>query len=104
MAELTVSVAGAVDRASLYRTIDLFEQLGVVQRLTIGWKYKLELSDAFAAHHHHMSCLKCGDVASFNESVLIESELERLAASYGFEATGHQLELRGICKKCQIKK
>ena len=49
-----------IDRASVYRTIVLFEQLGIVQRLRIGWKYKLELTDSFSHHHHHITCTKCG--------------------------------------------
>src|SRR5690606_16614132 len=45
---------GGLDRASLYRTIRLFEQIGVVHRISIGWKYKIELAEAFNHHHHHL--------------------------------------------------
>src|ERR1700722_13846047 len=53
-----VAACPTIDRASVYRTVSLFEQLGVVQRLQIGWKYKLELSDRFHHHHHHLTCVK----------------------------------------------
>lgn len=45
-----------IDRASVYRAVELFERLGIVQRLNTGWKYKLELSDKFNDHHHHLAC------------------------------------------------
>ncbi len=62
MAEVARACAGKADRASVYRAVALFEELGIVKRLQIGWKYKLELSDAFHHHHHHLTCLKCGRV------------------------------------------
>lgn len=101
--ELTKATADSLNRASLYRVIELFEQLGIVQRLQIGWKYKLELSDSFAAHHHHMSCITCGRVQPFEESAVIEFELKQLAQERGFQETGHQLEVRGVCQNCQTK-
>ena len=58
--ELIDKLHGEIDRASLYRNITLFEKLGLIQRVYIGWKYKIELSDVFSNHHHHISCLKCG--------------------------------------------
>ena len=36
MREITEACKGLVDRASVYRTIALFEHLGIVQRLQIG--------------------------------------------------------------------
>src|ERR1700759_5537066 len=58
---------GGPDRASVYRAIALFERLGIVQRLQMGWKYKLELSDAFTHHHHHLTCLRCGRIIPLPE-------------------------------------
>lgn len=91
-----------VDRASVYRTIALFEQLGIVQRLQIGWKYKLELTDTFSHHHHHLTCLKCGRIISFDESDDLENELRRIAATNNFVVQSHQLEIQGLCPNCRI--
>lgn len=96
-----VKATSSIDRASVYRAISLFEQLGIVQRLQIGWKYQLELSNQFASHHHHITCLRCGQVQSFEESDAIELELRQLAQQASMQLTGHQIELRGICKNCQ---
>jgi Fur family ferric uptake transcriptional regulator len=90
------------DRASVYRAIELFERLGVVQRLNTGWKYKLELSDKFAEHHHHLTCTNCSSTTAINE-VELEQLLARLAESYSFTPTAHQLEIQGLCSDCRLK-
>ena len=55
MAELIQLCERTIDRASVYRTVTLFESIGVVQRLQIGWKYRLELSDDFQHHQDRKS-------------------------------------------------
>ena len=89
-----------IDRASVYRSIALFEQLGIVQRLQIGWKYNLELTGAFVHHHHHLSCVKCGCVIPLPDDAVLEKRLAVLAAGHNFIAQDHQLEIRGLCKTC----
>ena len=94
---------GHVDRASVYRTIQLFERLGVVQRLQIGWKYKVELSDLFSSHHHHLACVHCGRTSVLPEDAMLEKRMHALANARGFAPLDHQLEIRGLCKSCQIR-
>lgn len=101
MHELNLRAQGKLDRASLYRTIGLFEQLGLVQRIYIGWKYKIELSDIFTHHHHHISCLGCGKIVAITEEDEIEALISRLASKHGFTAGSHQLEVRGYCPACK---
>ena len=90
-----------VDRASVYRTVALFEKLGIIQRLQIGWKYKLELTDTFSHHHHHMTCLKCSKVIPFDESPALEKGLRQIVQAKNFQMQGHQLEIRGLCQACR---
>ena len=68
IAELTIRLDGKVDRVSVYRVIDLFEKLGIVRRVNIGWKYKVELSEIFLDHHHHITCLGCNRVVAVKEN------------------------------------
>lgn len=100
MHELVADCRG-IDRASVYRTVALFERLGIIQRVQLGWKYKLELTDAFSRHHHHLTCLRCGRVVSFDESAVFEKELQRVARSNNFSIQSHQLEIQGLCPACQ---
>lgn len=101
MNELSKRLDNTIDRASLYRAISLFEKIGIVQRIYIGWKYKVELSDIFTHHHHHISCSNCGMVVAITEEADIERMLQNLASRYGFVAQGHQLEIQGLCAVCQ---
>jgi len=103
MRDLTLRSHGVIDRSSLYRTVHLFEQLGLVQRIYIGWKYKIELSDIFTHHHHHISCLGCGKVVAMTEEAEIEQLISQLAARHDFIAQSHQLEVRGYCAVCGQK-
>lgn len=100
MHELVARCPG-IDRASIYRTVTLFEKLGIIQRLQIGWKYKLELTDSFAAHHHHLSCVGCGKIIPLPEDAHLENTLLSMATAHGFVAQDHQLEIRGTCLACQ---
>jgi Fur family ferric uptake transcriptional regulator len=90
----------SVDRASIYRTVALFEALGIVQRIHIGWKYKLELSDIFANHHHHLTCLDCKRMIELSEGDL-EVIIKRLSHDMHFTPVSHQLEIQGYCQACQ---
>lgn len=100
MREIVAACVGRVDRASVYRSITLFERIGVVQRLQIGWKYKLELSDAFHHHHHHLTCKQCGRTFALPEDGQLEKRLKALAGGQNFIMQGHQLEIQGLCQAC----
>lgn len=101
--EIVRACSGRADRASVYRAIAAFERLGVVQRLQIGWKHKLELGDQFHHHHHHLTCLRCGTTSPLPEDRLLEMRLHALAEIRGFLMQDHQLEIRGICGRCREK-
>lgn len=103
MAQLTNKVRAHIDRTSVYRTVDLFEKLDIVNRLQIGWKYKLELSDLFTEHHHHATCIQCGNVISLEEDRALEAGIRNLAAAADFAIAAHTLEIRGICQSCRAK-
>lgn len=101
MGEIIRQLAGKTDRSSVYRTILLFEQLHIVQRLHIGWKYKLELTDRYSHHHHHLTCLACGKLIPIAGAAAIEQNIERICRANNFVPTNHQLEIRGHCHSCQ---
>lgn len=89
------------NQATIYRTISLFEDLGIIKRVQLGWNSRLELTDDFQHHHHHLTCLKCDRVINVPEDTLLESEIARLSYRSNFKAVDHQLEIRGLCSDCQ---
>lgn len=101
MADVVRACGDKADRASVYRAVALFEELGIAKRLQIGWKYKLELSDAFHHHHHHLTCLKCGAVISLPEDKVLEERLRLLAGRARFRMKDHLLEIQGLCSDCR---
>lgn len=103
MEQLVKKVSMSVNRASVYRIVDLFEKVGVVQRLQIGWKYKLELSNEFQEHHHHLICVNCEKITSFKEPANLDYLLGKIAEREDFTLQNHQLELQGLCSNCSRK-
>lgn len=101
MQVLARRAAGLVDRATVYRAVELFERLGIIHRLNIGWKYKIELSDAFSEHHHHLYCVKCGRTLSLPANPMLETMIESAASKTDFSPRGHSLEIFGLCSGCQ---
>lgn len=89
------------NRSSVYRSVKLLEKIGIIQRLNTGWKYKLELSDEFHGHHHHLTCTVCGTTNATVENKIFENMVEQVAKDYGYLIKDHQLEIRGICSACQ---
>jgi len=101
MAVLVGRANDKVDRATVYRTMQLFEEAGIVNRINIGWKYKFELSDVFQGHHHHFHCSNCGTTFSLQPNAMLETMIDTVAAKSGYAPRGHMLEIYGLCSDCQ---
>lgn len=100
MAELQ-RACPAVNRASIYRTVELFEKLSIVKRIYTGWKYRIELGEAFHDHHHHITCSRCSRYTRLADDPALEQALQQLAAKSRYTMTSHELEMQGICSACQ---
>lgn len=90
---------GELDRASVYRTLALFDRLGMVQEVGSGQKRAYELSDRYDVHHHHFRCVECGQTEAMHEPG-VESSLKRAAKARGWRLDFHQIELSGLCARC----
>lgn len=98
--ELHQKVGGRLDPASMYRALGLFRRLGIVQDVVIAGRRKVELTDRFSNHHHHLACTTCGaTIAIFDQ--LFENHIERLAAANGFTHQSHSFEITGLCPTCR---
>ena len=90
------------DRASLYRTLILFRDLGVVEDRMIAGKRLVELTDSYDAHHHHLTCEQCGKSIALAMPE-IEKALGILSRAQGFEVSGHIIEATGVCADCKAR-
>lgn len=93
------ALGGVIDRASIYRTVTLFTQLGVVQQVHRPGRQWLELGEDFSPHHHHIVCTNCG-LSQTLDSPALERTLQALANQAGFRPTSHHLEISGLCSQC----
>jgi len=91
-----------VDRASVYRTLELFTRLGITETVTRGWTPHTELAEPFKPHHHHIICENCGKVVEIENDTL-EDVLNLVASRYDFALQKHVVELSGLCANCRAK-
>lgn len=86
-----------ISMSTVYRTLKLFEQKGILERHDFGLKrgfYEV----ASREHHDHLIDVATGRVIEFrNED--IEALQERIARELGFKLVGHRLELYGVRTK-----
>jgi Fur family ferric uptake transcriptional regulator len=85
-----------VGLVTVYRTLDLLGNLGIVRRLDLGDGARFELAEN---HHHHMICESCGDISEFEECPLDPELLP--PGSTDFEVRAHSLEVYGRCVACR---
>jgi len=88
--------------ATIYRTLTLLENGGIVTSISFGTqgkKYEFGLGE----HHDHLVCLECGEIEEFIDEI-IEKQQELIAKKHKFKMTGHTMKIVGICKKCQSQK
>ena len=87
-----------VGRATVYRTIRLLLDAGVICKLALpngAPKYSL----ARVEHHHHTVCVKCGTVGEFR-AVTIERLLRAIGGDISGEIVGHRIEFYITCDEC----
>ena len=89
-----------ISRATIYRTLDLLVDSGIVGRVRIGETgYRYERLRA-GEHHDHLICNECGRVIEFFEP-RIESLQDVVCERYGFLPLSHSHQMRGICRQCR---
>jgi Fur family ferric uptake transcriptional regulator len=89
----------AVGRATVFRTLELLEEIGAVERLDLPSGEHAYVG-CEPAHHHHVVCSRCGRATEIDDSGL-RSVVQDVARQTGFRVDDHRLELFGICPDCQ---
>ncbi|UAB90157.1 transcriptional repressor [Ruegeria sp. SCSIO 43209] len=80
--------------ATVYRTVKLFEEAGILERLEFG-DGRARYEDAERDHHDHLIDMQSGEVIEFVDPE-IEALQEKIAAKLGYRLKGHRLELYGV--------
>ncbi len=87
----------AISIATVYRTVKLFEEAGILERLEFG-DGRARYEDADREHHDHLIDLNTGEVIEFCDPEIEELQ-EKIARKLGYELRGHKLELYGVPRK-----
>ncbi|NCO66249.1 MAG: transcriptional repressor [Candidatus Aquicultor secundus] len=97
------SKGSKASRATVYRTLDLLVESGLVKKIDLGEGRLVYEHTAGHPHHDHLVCLKCGSVQEFEEP-LIEQLQEWACEKANFKPTGHSLNIYGYCRGCTTGK
>ena len=95
--EVSAELPG-VGRATVYRTIKLLMEAGVICKLALpdgAPKYSL----ARVEHHHHTVCVRCGTVGEFR-AVTIERLLRAIGGDIAGDIVGHRIDFYITCQDC----
>ncbi len=87
------------DLATVYRTINLFAGLRIVNEIDFKDEFKRYELIYDRHHHHHIVCRKCRNVENVETCML--DELENLLKKKGYSEISHSLEFFGLCRNCR---
>ena len=85
--------------ATVYRTVKLFEEAGIIEKLEFG-DGRARYEDAERDHHDHLIDMQTGEVIEFVDKE-IELLQEKIAKRLNYNLLGHRLELYGVKAKSQ---
>ncbi len=84
----------AISLATVYRTVKLFEEAGILDKLEFG-DGRARYEDAEREHHDHLIDINSGEVIEFMDPE-IEQLQEKIAEKLGYRLKGHKMELYGV--------
>ena len=90
----------AVGTATVYRTLDVLVESGLVRAHDFGEGFKRYEPMSAQAHHEHLICERCGRVVEFQNERL-ERMLPVIADEHAFQHSRHRVEIYGVCRDCR---
>jgi Fur family ferric uptake transcriptional regulator len=98
--ELHQATAGDADLASVYRTLALFQELGLARETHLGDSGAGRWELAHPDEHFHLVCDTCGDV-DHHVGTLVAAIRDHLDTGHGFEVGSVDLVVTGRCARCR---
>ena len=89
----------SVSRATIYRTLPLLTESGLVREMDFGENYKFyDPNYAASPRHNHIICLDCRKIFEFESEKLVELENE-ISRRFGFAVKTHRLQITAHCEE-----
>jgi len=99
--EVDEEVREVCDRATIFRTLQRLESIGLLRRLNFshsGAKFSLGIG---GEHKEYLICRNCGDVRVLEVSCPVHQLEKELSKDLGYAEMTHELTFYGQCKQCQ---
>src|ERR1035437_3932404 len=89
----------SVSRATVYRTLPLLTESGLVREMDFGQDHKFyDPNYAKHPHHNHIICQDCGKIVEFESQQIAQLENE-ISRRLGFSAKAHRLQITATCEE-----
>jgi len=95
--ELAKKLHAGVGLATVYRTLDMLEEIGVVRKVQFDGSYHVVACEDHSLHYH-LICEKCHSVT---ELAVDQPALEKIAGQRGFKVKPAPIEVMGLCDDCR---
>jgi Fur family ferric uptake transcriptional regulator len=92
--------------ATVYRTLKLFEKIGIIYRLNFNdgcSRFEMSHFDDESHRHHHLICVECGKIMEVKIDLLQDLE-DHIEKNYEFDIHNHTLKFFGTCVDCQKRR
>jgi len=89
-----------IGRATIFRTLEVLEGVGAIERIDLPSGDHAYITCEPAAHHHHVVCSRCGRAVDVDDAGLA-AVVSKIAGETGYRISDHRLELFGLCPACQ---
>jgi Fur family ferric uptake transcriptional regulator len=89
-----------IGRATVFRALDLFQDIGVVERIDLPSGVHAYVTCQPELHHHHVVCSRCGRTAEIDDRG-IRAISRKIAKRTGYRIESHRMELFGTCPTCR---
>ncbi len=87
-------VDARISIATVYRTVRLFEEAGILERHDFG-DGRARYEEMRDEHHDHLIDIQSGKVIEFHSEEIEKLQTE-IASELGYRLVGHRLELLGV--------
>jgi len=94
-------VAGECDATTVYRTLMMFKDAGLVRCVGMLRKTSHFVLSVPQDASHFLICERCGTVAELQLPPSVLATMEKVAEEHGFAVSGQCMDLHGLCCACE---
>ena len=88
-----------VAKATIYRTLPLLVQCGIVKRVQFGENLTRYEHTFDEGPHDHMVCERCHRIIEFDNADVVRLRTV-IVAKHRFHTTAHRFQISGLCWEC----